>query len=93
LQVTDADDGADGTPEVWAVTDYPAAAACPGCGTVSDQVHETAVTRPRDVRRAGDAVELRWVKVRRKCQNQECPAQDIHRMGAVLLWRKSRCIF
>ena len=73
LQVTDADEGADGTVEVWAVTDYPAAAACPGCGTVSDQVHETVVTRPRDVRRAGDVVDLRWVKVRRKCENRECP--------------------
>ena len=73
LQVTDADERADGTVEVWAVTDYPAAAACPGCGTVSDRVHETVVTRPRDVRRAGDVVDLRWVKVRRKCENQECP--------------------
>ena len=73
LQVTDADEGADGTLEVWAVTDYPATAACPGCGTVSGRVHETVVTRPRDVRRAGDAVDLRWVKVRRKCENQKCP--------------------
>ncbi len=73
LQLTDADEGADGTLEVWAVTDYPAAAACPGCGTVSGRVYETVVTRPRDVRRAGDAVDLRWVKVRRKCENQKCP--------------------
>jgi transposase len=73
LQVTDADEGADGTVEVWAVTDYPAAAACPGCGTVSGRVHETVVTRPRDVRRAVDAVDLWWVKVRRKCENQQCP--------------------
>ena len=61
LQVTDADEGADGTVEVWAATDYPAAAACPGCGMVSGRVHETVVTRPRDVRRAGDVVDLRWV--------------------------------
>jgi transposase len=73
LQVTDAGEGADGTVEVWAVTDYPAAAACPGCGMVSGRVHEMVVTRPRDVRRAGDVVDLRWVKVRRKCENQECP--------------------
>ena len=72
LQVTDADERADGTVEVWAVTDHPAAAACPGCGTVSGRVHETVVTRPRDVRRAGDVVDLRWVKVRRKCENQQC---------------------
>jgi transposase len=50
-----------------------AARACPDCGTVSDRVNETVVTRPRDVRRAGDAVDLRWVKVRRKCGNQQCP--------------------
>jgi transposase len=31
------------------------------------------VTRPRDVRRAGDAVDLRWVKVPRKCENRQCP--------------------
>ena len=73
LQVTDVQAGPGGGMEVWAVTDYPAAAACPDCGTVSDRVHETVVTRPRDVRRAGDPVDLRWVKVRRKCGNQECP--------------------
>ena len=31
------------------------------------------MTRPRDVRRAGDVVDLRWVKLRRKCDNQRCP--------------------
>ena len=63
----------DGGIEVWAVTDSAAAATCPDCGTVSDRVHETVVTRPRDVRRAGDTVDLRWVKYRRKCGNQQCP--------------------
>jgi transposase len=72
LQVAGVEGAPDGGIEVWAVTDYPAAAACPDCGTVSDQVHETVVTRPRDVRRAGDRVDLRWVKVRRKCGNQQC---------------------
>jgi transposase len=73
LQVTDVQAGPDGVLEVWAVTSYPAAAACPVCGTVSRRAHETVVTRPRDVRRAGDAVDLRWVKIRRKCDNQQCP--------------------
>jgi len=72
LQVTDAEPGADGTLEVWAVTDYPAAAECPCCGTASRRVHETVVTRPRDVRRADDLVDLRWVKVRWKCEEQRC---------------------
>jgi transposase len=73
LQVTGVEPAPGGGIEVWAVTDCEAAAACPDCGTVSDRVHETVVTRPRDVRRAGDAVDLRWVKVRRKCGNQQCP--------------------
>ena len=72
LQVADVAAAPDGGIEVWAVTAWEAARACPDCGTVSDRVHETVVTRPRDVRRAGDPVDLRWVKVRRKCGNQEC---------------------
>ena len=58
--------------EVWTVTDRPAAAACPDCGTVSSRLHETVVTRPRDVRRAGDPVDLRWVKRRWKCAAEAC---------------------
>jgi transposase len=73
LQVTDVQAGPDGALEVWAVTDYPAAAACPDCGIVSGKVHETVLARPRDVRRAGDVVDLWWVKVRRKCGNRGCP--------------------
>jgi transposase len=73
LQVTDVQAGPDGVLEMWAVTDYPPAAACPDCGVASDRVHERVLTRPRDVRRAGDAVGLRWVKVRRKCGNGGCP--------------------
>ena len=72
LQVTDVQPGPGGGIEVWAVTDFEAARACPDCGTLSDRVHETKVTRPRDVRRAGDPVGLWWVKVRRKCGNGEC---------------------
>ena len=44
LQVTDAGAGADGTLEVWAVTDHPAARACPDCGTVAGRVHERVLT-------------------------------------------------
>jgi transposase len=73
LRVTDVQAGPGGAVEVWAVTDYPAAAACPECGTVSGRVHETVLARPRDVRRAADLVDLRWVKVRRKCGNHQCP--------------------
>ncbi len=73
LQVTSAEPGTGGSVEVWAVTDYPEAAACPECGTISDRVHETVVTRPRDARRAGDVVDLHRVKLRRKCGNWQCP--------------------
>ena len=73
LQVTGVEAAPDGGIEVWVATDCEAARTCPECGTVSDRVHETVVTRPRDVRRAGDAVDLRWVKLRRKCANGECP--------------------
>ena len=34
--------------------------------------HETVLTRPRDVRRAGDPVDLRWVKRRWKCADEDC---------------------
>jgi transposase len=73
LLVTDVQAGPGGAVEVWAVTNYPAAAVCPDCGTVSCRVHETVLARPRDVRRAGDRVDVRWVKVRRKCGNPDCP--------------------
>ena len=43
LQVTDAQAGPDGTLEVWAVTDYPAAAACPGCQAVPARRHDTVL--------------------------------------------------
>lgn len=72
LRVTDADPRPDGAVEVWAVTDWAGAACCPGCGTESSRVHETVVAHPRDVRRAGDPVELNWVKYRLKCENRSC---------------------
>jgi transposase len=72
LQVTDAGAGADGTLEVWAVTDHPAAAACPECGTAAGRAHETVLACPRDVRRAGDRVRAWWVKRRWKCDEPGC---------------------
>ena len=65
--------GPDGVIEDAAVTGYRAVAACPGCGAVFDRVHEMVVTRLRDVRRAADAVDQRWVKFQRKCGNPGCP--------------------
>jgi transposase len=73
LRVTDVEPGPDGVVEVWAVTDFAGAACCPDCGTESSQVHETVVAHPADVRRAGDPVDLNWVKRRLKCGNAGCP--------------------
>ena len=72
LQVIDAEAGPDGVVTVWAVTDCPGAAACPDCGTVSSRPHELAVTRPRDVRRGLDRLEVRWLKRRWKCPEETC---------------------
>jgi transposase len=73
LQITDVQAGPGGVLEVWAVTGYPAATACPDCGVISGRVHETVLARPRDVRRGADPVDVRWVKFRRKCGNPKCP--------------------
>jgi transposase len=72
LRVTDAQAGPGGALEVWAVTDWPGVAARPDCGALSDRPHETVVARPRDARRAGDPVDLRWVKRRWKCAQEGC---------------------
>ena len=71
LRVTEVEQGADGTVEVWAVTDHPAV-ACPGCGTPARRVHEHVLTRPRDVRRGRDKVDVCLVKRRLKCDEQDC---------------------
>jgi transposase len=72
LRVTDAGPAPSGAAEIWAVADCEGASACPGCGTESSRVHDTVVTRPKDVRRAGDPVELHLVKRRLKCGNPAC---------------------
>jgi transposase len=72
LRVTDADPGQGGAVEIWAVTGWEGASACPDCGTESSRVHDVVVTCPKDVRRAGDPVELNWVKRRLKCVNEAC---------------------
>ena len=72
LQIIGAEAGPGGTLEVWAVTDHPAAGACPDCGTVAGRVHEQVLTRPRDVARGLDPVQVWWVKRRWKCGNGQC---------------------
>jgi transposase len=84
LRVTDADPGPGGAVEVWAVTDCEGAASCPDCGTESSRVHEVVVTCPKDVRRAGDPVDLNWVKLRLKCDNPACPRKTFTERTAAL---------
>jgi transposase len=72
LRVTDADPGPGGAVEVWAVSGWDGASACPGCGAESSRVHDIVVACPKDVRRAGDPVQLNWVKRRLKCANAAC---------------------
>jgi transposase len=72
LQVIGAEAEADGTVTVWAVTDHRGAAVCPDCGTRSGRVHESVLTRPRDLRRGLDQVSVCWLKRRWKCGNGGC---------------------
>ena len=75
--------GPDGTLEVWAVTDHPAAGGVPG---LRDGLGPPAMTRcwpGRGMwRRGGDAVAVWWVKRRWKCEDERLRAQDVHRVGA-----------
>jgi transposase len=72
LQVIDVEAGPGSVQCVWAATDHPDAAACPGCGTVATRVHEWVVTCPKDVRRGLDEVAVRWLKRRWKCEDPAC---------------------
>jgi transposase len=72
LRVVEAEAEADGSITVWVATDHPGAAACPGCGTVSERVHEYVLTRPRDLRRGLDEVSVCWLKRRWKCPEPDC---------------------
>jgi transposase len=72
LRVIEADAEADGSLTVWVVTDHPAAAACPDCGTRSARVHEQVLAHPRDLRRGADEVTVAWLKRRWKCGNGGC---------------------
>ena len=71
VTVTEAGCGDDGRLAVWARITLPA--VCPGCGTVSERVHQYVTTRPRDVRACGQDVELCLVKRRMRCAEAACP--------------------
>ena len=72
LRVTEVGRGPDGTLEVWAVTDHPAAGPARIAGTPARRAHERVLARPRDVRRGADGVAVSWVKRGWKCDELGC---------------------
>ena len=73
VEVTEAERGAGGRLTVWARITLPA--MCPGCGTVSEKVHQYVTVTPRDVRACGQDADLCLVKRRMKCAGKDCPAK------------------
>ena len=73
VEVTEAERGAGGRLTVWARITLPA--MCPGCGTVSEKVHQYVTVTPRDVRACGQDTDLCLVKRRMKCAGKDCPAK------------------
>ena len=72
VEVTEAERGADGRLTVWARITLPA--VCPGCGTVSEKVHQYVTVTPRDVRACGQDTDFFLVKRRMECAGKDCPA-------------------
>jgi len=71
VEVTEAEREADGRLTVWGRITVPA--RCPGCGTVSEKVHQYVTTRPRDVRACGQDANFCLVKRRMECARESCP--------------------
>lgn len=71
VTVTEVEREPGGRVTVWALVT--GSAACPRCGTVSENAHEYVATRPRDVRISGQEADLCLVKRRLKCVNGQCP--------------------
>ncbi len=72
VEVTEAERGADGRLAVWARITLPA--MCPGCGIVSEKVHQYVTVTPRDVRACGQDTDFFLVKRRMECAGKDCPA-------------------
>jgi hypothetical protein len=73
VEVAEAEREAGGRLTVWARITIPA--MCPGCGTVSEKVHQYVTVTPRDVRACGQDTGFFLVKRRMKCTEKNCPAQ------------------
>jgi len=70
VMVTEAEREPSGRLSVWAKVTAPA--ACPGCGTVSEKVHQYVLTAPRDVRICGEDADLFLVRRRIECVVPGC---------------------
>jgi transposase len=57
---------------VQLVTDDPAAARCPACGSVSTSGKEWVLTRPRDLPCGGEFALVQWRKRRWRCRTEGC---------------------
>ncbi|MGO9500297.1 MAG: helix-turn-helix domain-containing protein [Streptosporangiaceae bacterium] len=88
LRVTDVQGGPGGALEVRAVTDYPAAAACPACGMISGRVHETVLARPAGCapggRSGGPAMGQGAAQVRQPRMQAGAAEPDARHIGAQL---------
>lgn len=62
----------DGTRVVHAITDHPAAAACPSCGVISTARKGRATTSPRDIPYGEERIIVRWNKTRWRCMGEGC---------------------
>jgi len=71
VEVTEAEREADGRLTVWGrITLH---AVCPGCGTVSEKVHQYVTVTPRDLRACGQDTDFCLVKRRMECARESCP--------------------
>ncbi len=73
VAVTEAERWTGGRLTAWVRITFPA--MCPGCGTVSEKVHQYVTVMPRDVRACGQDADFCLVKPRMKCAGKDCPAK------------------
>jgi transposase len=72
VAVARVDRAVDGGRVVHVVTDDPAAACCPDCGTVSRSVKGNVTTRPKDLPYGETPLRVVWHKRRWRCRQARC---------------------
>jgi len=61
---------------VQLVTDDPAAARCPSCGSLSSSGKDWVLTRPRDLPVGGEFAATQWRERRWRCRTAVCERQS-----------------